>query len=49
MPDARIYFVMINTYCQTIFPSTPWVILKSDKGFSLLYPNATAGISCDNI
>lgn len=45
MPDAKIYFVMINTYCQTIFPSTPWVILKSDKGYSLLYPNATAGLN----
>ncbi|CAD8073181.1 unnamed protein product [Paramecium primaurelia] len=45
MPDARIYFVMINTYCQTIFPSTPWVILKSEKGFSLLYPNSTAGLN----
>lgn len=44
MPDAKIYFVMLNSYCQSIFPSTPWVILNSEKGYSLLYPNATAGI-----
>lgn len=38
--DARIYFIKIEDFCQTVFPSTPWVILRSEKGISLIFPNA---------
>ncbi|KAM3131427.1 hypothetical protein pb186bvf_016499 [Paramecium bursaria] len=45
LDSARIYFICIKEFCQNIFPSTPWVVLESPKGVSLLFPHIESGLN----